>query len=87
MFLYSLLHSLSELPELVLAPAVTHTELRSLGRFAGLRQTDGADVGHDVELIAHHQQSEVVVVVLHVQVGVFLVNWKEITERSRPHLR
>ena len=39
---------------------------------AWLRETDWADVGHLLEGGAHEQEGEVVVVVVHVQVGVFL---------------
>ena len=59
-------------PELVFAPAVADTEVWRGGRTARLGQTDGTDVVHYVKLGAQHQQSKVVVVVLHVQIRVFL---------------
>ena len=41
---------------------------------AGLRKTDGTDVGHLLEGGAHEQEGKVVVVIVHVQVRVFLHN-------------
>ena len=72
MFLYSLLHSLSELPELVLAPAVAHAELVVEGLGVRLGQADRADVGLQAELGVEEEQGEVVVVVAGVQTRVFL---------------
>ena len=72
MFLYSLLHSLSELPELVLAPAVAHAELVVEGLGVRLGQADRADVGLQAELGVEEEQGEVVMVVAGVQAGMFL---------------
>ena len=72
MFLYSLLHSLSELPELVLAPAVAHAELVVEGLGVRLGQADWADVGLQAELGVEEEQGEIVVMVPSVQARVFL---------------
>ena len=66
------MHSLSELPELILAPAVAHTELVVEGLGVWLGQADGADVGLQAELGVEEEQGEVVVVVAGVQARVLL---------------
>ena len=81
MFLYSLLHSLSELPELVLAPAVAHAELVVEGLGVRLGQADRADVGLQAELGVEEEQGEVVVVVPSVQAGMFLQGGQMLTVR------
>ena len=81
MFFYSLLHSLSELPELVLAPAVAHAELVVEGLGVRLGQADWADVGLQAELGVEEEQGEVVVVVAGVQARVFLQGGQILTVR------
>ena len=66
------MHSLSELPELILAPAVAHTVLVVEGLGVRLGQADGADVGLQAELCVEEEQGEVVVVVPSVQARVLL---------------
>ena len=81
MFLYSLLHSLSELPELVLAPAVAHAELVVEGLGVRLGQADWADVGLQAELGVEEEQGEIVVMVPSVQAGMFLKGGQMLTVR------
>ena len=77
------MHSLSELPELVLAPAVAHAELVVEGLGVRLGQADRADVGLQAELGVEEEQGEVVMVVAGVQTRVFLQGGQMLTVRQR----
>ena len=73
------MHSLSELPELVLAPAVADAVLVVEGLGVRLGQADWADVGLQAELGVEEEQGEVVVVVPGVQARVLLQGGQMLT--------